>query len=388
MHALHMDGSLWVILVLPAIAFGRLQTSNRSSQRSSAIKLPSVIHHGRNHEHQNRVSHQREKRAGQNNGFSQLSEQELNELMTLFAAYGIFIPTTTPSEVTTQSACNDDEFLCTYSSDCIPIEQRCDGKFQCPMAEDEEQCDSHRCISGWRKCDNNRQCVQKTWSCDGYVDCFDGSDERRCDEQRCPLPTMRKCSKFPQCYDGNYRCDAVTDCRDGSDEQNCENHVCRDGWTKCNNGFQCVDVNWLCDGTVYCTDGSDEWGCNDKDMKPTKTELRLQASFNERYNHPDWQLCTGSYTLPCRDGKKCYLDMGQCDGIRACEDGSDEERCDHFTCQTGKIKCEDNHQCIWFEWLCDGVIHCKDRSDEVGCAVYNPEHRNGTSSTSTTFGNP
>ncbi|XP_046637967.1 uncharacterized protein LOC124316205 isoform X2 [Daphnia pulicaria] len=60
-----------------------------------------------------------------------------------------------------------------YQSNCMDINQICDGQNHCASGFDEQNCDDN-CITGF-KC--GRQCISNEKVCDGDYDCVDGSDE-------------------------------------------------------------------------------------------------------------------------------------------------------------------------------------------------------------------
>ena len=77
---------------------------------------------------------------------------------------------------------------------CIDAAWVCNGKGECPNAEDEEigglDCSEYECpypeLSGGLKCDHawanweTKLCVHGGWKCDEYVDCIGGEDEEDC----------------------------------------------------------------------------------------------------------------------------------------------------------------------------------------------------------------
>ena len=56
-----------------------------------------------------------------------------------------------------------------------------------------------------------------------------------------------------------------------------------------------------------------------------------------------------------------------CDGDRDCQDGSDEDNCEHHTCGENEFQCETSRRCIFESWQCDGDNDCGDHSDEQAC---------------------
>ncbi|XP_033629495.1 very low-density lipoprotein receptor-like isoform X1 [Asterias rubens] len=246
----------------------------------------------------------------------------------------------------------------TIQRQCYDERYACDGLIDCWDGSDEADCAIIPCpAEGYIKCDNQWQCFDTTRTCDGQVDCNDGSDERNCASKPCASDHV-KCADKKQCYPAIYTCDAVIDCVDGSDEQNCSTYQCLTGFKKCANNQQCYNQSQQCDGINQCVDGSDEVDC------------RNNAEVNSSsMTSSTWQC---KHDL-CEDGTKCYLWHLRCDGVPACDDGSDEWGCASSSCPPRKVKCQDRQQCIWEEWLCDGEVQCKDGSEERGCTAYVPQ---------------
>lgn len=108
-----------------------------------------------------------------------------------------------------------DWYLCKDNKTCISHNTRCDGHFDCPTDDDEDNCDhyvSHHevteCSRDEFKCTSDGVCLPLELVCDGTKQCFDGSDE-------------------------------VLGCK--ILEKSCKGFIC-------NNGHCLTDKAWLCDG--------------------------------------------------------------------------------------------------------------------------------------------
>jgi hypothetical protein len=93
---------------------------------------------------------------------------------------------------------------------------------------------------------------------------------------------------------------------------------------------------------------------------------QFPASFNA-----EMDACSPSGpTFVCDNGEEIDADW-QCDGMRDCEDGSDEVGCDTASASDGSVptsyfQCGDG-EIIPAALRCDGDTDCEDGSDEVGC---------------------
>ncbi|XP_063292297.1 sortilin-related receptor isoform X2 [Pelobates fuscus] len=322
-----------------------------------------------------------------------------------------------------QDGSDEDVILCGHTckgfqcnnGTCIPSSQHCDGTIQCPGGEDERQCEPlctrymdfvcrnrlqclyHsmvcdgivQCRDGsdedpryagcaqeaefQRTCDSfsflcqNGVCISLVWKCDGMDDCGDYSDEANC-ENPTDTPTCSRHYQF-QCENGHciparWKCDRENDCGDWSDEKDCEEPVpqtttapptCPSNQFRCDNGV-CIMNTWVCDGYKDCISGSDEEGC--PSMSTNKTSPT--PSSHGRCQTAEFE---------CKKWTYCIPDWKRCDGIRDCQDGTDELHCPtraSTPCVNGSL-CEDGEACIALSDTCDGFLDCSDGSDEANC---------------------
>lgn len=76
-------------------------------------------------------------------------------------------------------------YLCKDNTTCISIHAKCDGHFDCPSDDDEDQCEDFvphhevtQCTKDEFKCtSNDGVCLPLELVCDGTKHCLDGSDE-------------------------------------------------------------------------------------------------------------------------------------------------------------------------------------------------------------------
>ncbi|XP_029941468.1 low-density lipoprotein receptor-related protein 2 [Salarias fasciatus] len=296
---------------------------------------------------------------------------------------------------------------------CVSQAQLCDGKKDCPEADDEEFCvrtcpskvqhryvmerrtvlmdlmrnackgvytepiscvkivgvasprakcvtvDLTATMAQMRLCQDGTGCVLYSHVCDGERDCADGSDEIGLDFL---------CKDRRNCVPKSKVCDGRSDCHDGSDEVNCPSVAlpaprktmlkCRLGSKPCQDGTECVLYSHVCDGEKDCGDGSDEMGCDVADSESPESNKMITEP-------PTKPPCTSPSVL-CPGSSVCLSPAQICDGKKDCPDGSDEKcvrRCPYWS----DFRCKDRRSCVSKSQVCDGRSDCHDSSDEVGC---------------------
>ncbi|XP_063293289.1 suppressor of tumorigenicity 14 protein [Pelobates fuscus] len=148
----------------------------------------------------------------------------------------------------------------------------------------------------------DRRCINEAQQCDGWNDCSDFSDELNCTCSE----TQFRCKNSQICKPKYFLCDGVDDCGDRSDEKDCG---CPDNNFQCTNK-KCIPEAQKCDKTDSCGDGSDEVGCPEV---PANTCTKL--------------------TYKCKNNQCITKTNPDCDGVKDCQDGSDE---DTNMCNCGK----------------------------------------------------
>uniref|UniRef100_A0A0N4Z5W0 Chitin-binding type-2 domain-containing protein n=1 Tax=Parastrongyloides trichosuri TaxID=131310 RepID=A0A0N4Z5W0_PARTI len=156
--------------------------------------------------------------------------------------------------------CNIDEFTCSLSEQCVKLGKRCDGKYDCILEEDEQNCPM--CGKNEFNCVISEQCLPQEARCNGIQECDDGTDELNCDQ--CGGGSFF-CRNSNQCIPMEMRCDEIQQCSLGEDEYNCrKNKRKNEKAYACEDGTGKIEMKYVCDGVRDCLDGSDEKYCEEE----------------------------------------------------------------------------------------------------------------------------
>ena len=105
-----------------------------------------------------------------------------------FIKNGSTVFTTIPRVLTgaqNTSVCPETHYQCLYNGYCLPVFTRCNDFYDCPLHEDEENCNMYQCPGHYR-CSGSHACLHPSHVCDGLYQCPRSDDELFCDFL-CPL---------------------------------------------------------------------------------------------------------------------------------------------------------------------------------------------------------
>ncbi|VDM53137.1 unnamed protein product [Angiostrongylus costaricensis] len=114
------------------------------------------------------------------------------------------------------TSCNSTSFHCSQSEQCVPLSKRCDGRYDCSLEEDEQNC---LCGNGLFHCAKSDECIPKEQRCDGIRQCPHGEDELLC--KRRAANRRFTCLSLGEYIPMTQVCDGVPQCNDSSDELYC-----------------------------------------------------------------------------------------------------------------------------------------------------------------------
>nr|XP_027207549.1 low-density lipoprotein receptor 1-like [Penaeus vannamei] len=194
-------------------------------------------------------------------------------------------------------ACASTEWTCGDGT-CIPLEGRCNGRYECRDYSDEDRCPELSLNDGRlgsRHANLFLLYSMQSWRVDLHEwglhshrstlrqnPALDGSDEENCPPQLACASTEWTCGDGT-CIPLEGRCNGRYECRDYSDEDRCP--ACSPGEWTCMNG-DCIPTAQHCDRIPHCRDGSDEENC------PPQLEGRCNGRYECR-DYSDEDRCPG-----------------------------------------------------------------------------------------------
>ncbi|CAD5120652.1 DgyrCDS9215 [Dimorphilus gyrociliatus] len=104
------------------------------------------------------------------------------------------------------------------------------------------------------RCENDGIYINYIAVCDGKDDCTMKNDEENCQNIK---PFHFKCHSNDKVIHFSLVCNFMKDCSDGSDEEECEYDECSEFQVSCKNE-QCVNSTFVCDSERHCFDTTDE----------------------------------------------------------------------------------------------------------------------------------
>merc|ERR1719244_427376 len=235
----------------------------------------------------------------------------------------------------------------------------CNGKCINPRDQCEGKCNDER--NNFPCPNSTTQCMEKAGLCDGFPDCSSGGDESEEYCNKCPgmfncteclHSHPFQCKKEQKCLKAELFCNGNKDCIDGSDETDCDEcpglyncwgtYICKNDMCVPKSGrSSCYEQMQMCDGKCISEKtacggkckNSNHRVCGDKCVVSWSKEqecdgacihLESQYKNNSKWTSPCEGKCP--YGFKCHDGSACLTIGAECDGIKDCIDGSDEDK--------------------------------------------------------------
>ncbi|XP_057292411.1 SCO-spondin-like isoform X2 [Hydractinia symbiolongicarpus] len=271
---------------------------------------------------------------------------------------------------------------------CIERERLCDGVYNCPEFEDEENCPTKPpppTTSPWnmttifppkttasttpKACDgflcNTNFCIRKGMVCDGEADCPGEEDEFNCPSTTATSTTTTTTNLPTESTTGSTK-------RPSTSKETTTTTVKSSSTTSSSTSSPLTSLpSTSSPSTSSFTTSSS----TTSSTSPSTTQTSTTKATTPL------ECVLSPYKVICKDKSNCLDSTQICDNKIDCKDGSDEDKCPTLcpNCSRLNFKCHKTCQCTPVEYVCDGKNDCTDESDELGCPKIS------TSTSPTTF---
>jgi DNA-binding beta-propeller fold protein YncE len=284
--------------------------------------------------------------------------------------------------------CNETEFECKHSGQCVDKVRVCDNVKDCHLGEDEHDCPLV-CKDGETVCGDKHRCVDNKLFCDGYEDCDDGSDEKFCPAGSIKLhtcdPDHFSCPGEHFCMPNHFKCDGHKDCENGEDEKDCEggilqdNNDCPSPNYKCEDSEgTCIAARHVCDGESDCIDGIDEQNCGNLTHYTECLLSEGKYACHEEFGYAEVvcielnHLCDGKPQCPLNEDEGVFCNSTTCANYGCQHECVQTPKGAQCVCSPGYslaedgMRCADVDECSHQYGICDHI--CKNTQGSYECS--------------------
>ncbi|GMT18603.1 hypothetical protein PFISCL1PPCAC_9900, partial [Pristionchus fissidentatus] len=290
-----------------------------------------------------------------------------------------FSTTAAPRRASVPTLCGTHEYQC-RNGQCIDEDAKCDGTWDCPNGDDEQECSEPltimeaikgaglKCKQGHDMCADQQACIPAVWKCDGEPDCDDQSDEAHCELSDEEEITQIIQEKMKERTDSS---STIADLPSAHEFlSSADDILCDAGHFRCKGG-KCLNISVACDGHVDCPLGDDESDrCNEcaSRMDHKCSHVCTNSPTGHHCSCPKGMIL-GSDGWTCEDFDECLHDGQRCS--QYCRNVHDGYEC---ACADGYEMSKDRHTCHVMEKDLDGIIYVSLAAEIRSAPMFSPQH--------------